>query len=46
MSGVTVDVPGPSMVSMVFRLVRSWLFSSSGTGLRLFVARFWLADVG
>ena len=35
-----------SMVSVVFRLVRSWLFCSSGFRLRLFVARFWLADVG
>ena len=34
------------MVSVVFRLVRSWLFCNSGFWLRLFVARFWLADVG
>ena len=39
-------VSGASMVSMVFRLVRSWLFCSSFFWLRLFVARFWLADVG
>ena len=34
------------MVSVVFRLVRSWLFCNSGFWLRLFVTRFWLADVG
>ena len=39
-------VSGPSMVSVVFRLVRSWLFCNSGFWLRLFVARYWLADVG
>ena len=38
--------PGPSIVSVVFRLVRSWLFCSNGLWLRLFVARFWLAEVG
>ena len=35
-----------SMVSVVFRLVRSWLLCSSGFGLHLFVALFWLAEVG
>ena len=45
-SGVIVVVSGPSVVSVVFRLVRSWLFRNSGSWLRLFVARFWLADVG
>ena len=45
-SGVIVVVSGPSEVSVVFRLVRSWLFRNSGSWLRLFVARFWLADVG
>ena len=37
-SGVIAVVSGPSMVSVVFRLVRFWL--------RLFDARFWLANVG
>ena len=45
-SGVIVVVSGPSMVSVVFRLVRSWLFCNSAFWLRLFVTRFWLADVG
>ena len=45
-SDVTVVVSGPSELSVVFRLVRSWLFCNSGFWLRLFVARFWLADVG
>ena len=45
-SGVIAVVSGPSMVSVVFRLVRSWLICNSGFWLRLFVARFWLADVG
>ena len=45
-SGVIVVVSGPSMVSVVFRLVRSWLFCASGFWLCLFVARFWMADVG
>ena len=44
--GVFVVVSGPSTASMVFRLVRSWLFCSSGFWWRLFVACFWLADVG
>ena len=44
-SGVIVVVSGRSMVSVVFRLVRSWLICNSGFWLRLFVARFWLADV-
>ena len=34
------------MVSVVFRLVRSWLFCDSGFWLRLFIAGSWLADVG
>ena len=45
-SVVIVVVSGPSTVSVVFRLVRSWLFCNSGFWLRLFVARFWLVDVG
>ena len=45
-SDVMVVVSGPSMVSVVFRVVRSWSFCSSGFWLRLCVARFWLADVG
>ena len=45
-SGVIVVVSGPSLVSVVFRLVRSWLFCNSGFWLRLFVTLFWLADVG
>ena len=45
-SGVIVIVSGPSMVSVVFRKVRSWLFCNSAFWLRLFVTRFWLADVG
>ena len=44
-SGVIVVVSGPSIVSVVFPLVRS-LFCNSGFWLRLFVARFWFADVG
>ena len=32
-------------LTVVFRLVRSWLFCNRGFWLRLFVARFWLADV-
>ena len=35
-----------SMVSVVFRLVRSWLSYNGGFWLRLFVTRFWLAEVG
>ena len=31
---------------VVFRFVRSWLFCCSGFWLRLFVASFWLADIG
>ena len=34
------------VMSVVFRLVRSWLFCNRGFWLHLFVARFWLADVG
>ena len=46
-SGVIVVVSGPSMVSVVFRLVRSWVLCNSGFWLRLFVARFlgWLTLV-
>ena len=44
-SGDVVVVSGPSMVSVVFRLGRSWLFCSSDFWLCLFVARFWLVDV-
>ena len=44
-SGVIVVVSGPSVVSMVLRLVRSWLLCSSGFWLCLFVARFCLAEV-
>ena len=33
------------MVSVVFGLLRSWLFCSSGFWWRLFVARFWLVEV-
>ena len=40
-SGVIAVVSGPSIVSVVFRLVRPWLVCSSGCWLRLFVARFW-----
>ena len=36
----------PCMVSVVFRLVRSWLCCNKGFWLRLFIARFRLADVG
>ena len=36
-SGVIVVISGPSRVSM-FRLVRSWLFCSSGFWLRLFLS--------
>ena len=45
-SGDIVVVSGPSMVSVAFRLERSWLFCSSDFWLCLFVARFWLVDVG
>ena len=41
-----LSVSGPSMVSVAFRLVRSWLFCSGGIWLRLFVARFQLDEVG
>ena len=44
-SGVIVVVSGHSIVSVVFRLVRCWLFCSRGFWLRLFVARFSLAEV-
>ena len=41
-SGVVVVVSGPSLVSVVFRLVRARLLCN----WLLVVARFWLADVG
>ena len=44
-SGVIVVVSGRSIVSVVFRLVRSWLFCSCSFWLRVFVARFWLVEV-
>ena len=44
-NGVIVVVSGPFMVSVVFRLVRPWLFCNTGFCLHLFVARFWLAEV-
>ena len=45
-NGVIAVVSGPSMVSVVFRLVRSWFLQQWLLVARLFVARFWLADVG
>ena len=45
-SGAVVVVCGPSVVSVEFQLVCSWLLCSGGFWLRLFVARFWLAEVG